>query len=79
MRADAASIDPRPDVRPVPLPIFQLRCWARATLWATCMLSLADAVDALQQYAEASGLIDELGQDEVQALISREFEAAASV
>jgi hypothetical protein len=43
------------------------------------MLSLADAVDALQQYAEASGLIDELGQDEVQALISREFEAAASV
>lgn len=35
---------------------------------------LADAVDPLQEFAEASGLVAALGQDEVQRLIAAPFE-----
>lgn len=35
---------------------------------------LADAVDPLQEFAEASGLVAALGQDQVQRLIAKPFE-----
>jgi hypothetical protein len=61
----AAKADPRE--------VFQLRCWARAYLYAAGELELPEAVDALQAAAEAYGLVDELGQDAVQAIIASAF------
>jgi hypothetical protein len=57
------------------LDYFRLRCWARARLYAEGILDLAAAVDQLQGDAEQSGLVRELGQDRIQALISTEFRA----
>jgi hypothetical protein len=59
-----------------PLIVFELRCWARAYLWAAGMMSLHEAVDGLQLAAMESGLVAELGQDAVQNFVSQEFEAA---
>ncbi len=54
--------------------VFQLRCWARAYLWtAGEILWLAEAVDVLQKDAEASGLVAEIGMDEVQRILSAAF------
>jgi hypothetical protein len=44
-------------------------------LWQAGELDLHEAVDELQAAAEASGLVDELGQNEVQAIIAKAFEA----
>jgi hypothetical protein len=69
-----ASIAARaPAAHPSPLEVFALRCWARAFLYACGELSLQDAVDALQEYAETSPLIQEIGQDAVQAIMAWEF------
>jgi hypothetical protein len=53
--------------------MFELRCEARARLVAAGELTLHDAADSLQHDAEASGLIAELGQDEVQAIMAAAF------
>lgn len=53
---------------------FQLRCWARAYLTAYETMSLHEAVDALQDLAVGTGLVDVLGQDEVQAIMAEAFE-----
>lgn len=59
-----------------PADVFDARCWARARLWSTCDIpDLLDAVDPLQTYAEASGLIARIGQDAVQKLIGDAFMA----
>jgi hypothetical protein len=58
-----------------PLKIFTARCEARALLWQTCFFDLHEAVDMLQSAAERDGLVDELGQDAVQAIIAETFEA----
>jgi hypothetical protein len=77
----AASITPpfdlvaEPQLWPSPVEIFKLRAWARAYLWASCMLSLHEAVDELQHHAERAGLVDEIGADAVQEILAREFEA----
>ena len=47
------------------LKAFELRAWARATLWAACEFDLHDAVDVLQHDAERDGLIETIGQDAV--------------
>jgi predicted branched-subunit amino acid permease len=52
------------------LVIFTARCEARAILYAACEFDLHEAVDVLQAHALASGLVDEIGQDAVQAIIS---------
>jgi hypothetical protein len=57
------------------LAVLIARAEARALLWQAGELDLHEAVDELQAAAEASGLVDELGQNEVQAIIAKAFEA----
>jgi hypothetical protein len=52
---------------------FIERCRAKALAWQAGEISLHDAVDGLQQAAEAYGLVIELGQDAVQALMVEAF------
>lgn len=52
---------------------FQLRCEARAYLYAIDELDLHEAVDVLQADAVEWGLVDALGQDRVQALMADAF------
>jgi hypothetical protein len=59
-----------------PVAVFVARAEARAILYAACVIDLHEAVDILQAAAEASGLLDELGQDGVQTIIAKAFEAA---
>jgi hypothetical protein len=79
MSAAARKIDKgspttfKPASRPTPVDVFTLRCWARAELWAAGELDLPEAVDALQAAAVASELVDRLGQDAVQEIISKAF------
>ena len=65
-----------PSVLAFPLACFRLRAWARGVLVDARAMTLAEAVDGLQEAAERSGLVDALGQDEVQAIMVAEFEAA---
>jgi hypothetical protein len=59
---------------PSPLDVLKLRAWARAYLWwAGEIESIQAAVDPLQAFAVASGLVDELGQDAVQQIIADAF------
>lgn len=53
--------------------VFRERCEARALLWAVGEIDLHDAVDVLQADAGRSGLIVDIGQDAVQALMSAAF------
>lgn len=55
------------------LEVFQARCQARALLYLGGAISLHDAVDELQRAAEATGLVEQIGQDEVQAIMSDAF------
>jgi hypothetical protein len=64
-----------PAARPSALEIFIARCEARAVLWAAGELSLHDAVDVLQADAVRDGLVAEIGQDAVQAIMAKAFEA----
>jgi len=57
------------------LAVFIARAEARAMLWQCGELDLDEAVDVLQAASEASGLIEEIGQDAVQAIIAKAFEA----
>jgi hypothetical protein len=73
-RATVPSFDlPTVGKSPSALQVFQLRAWARAYLAYACVLTLPDAVDVLQESAVASGLVDELGQDAVQATLADAF------
>jgi hypothetical protein len=65
--AEGVSVDRRT--------IFRARCEARALLFAAGEISLHDAVDGLQYDAEATGLVDELGRDEVQRIMGGAFAA----
>lgn len=75
MSATAQALQPVVDVVPmsVDLDNFSLRCWARAYLAAHGMMHLQDAVDALQDFAVATGLVETLGQDAVQAIMAKAF------
>ena len=53
---------------------FGLRCWARAYLVEHGMMFLQEAVDGLQDVAVSTGLVDLLGQDEVQSIMAKAFE-----
>jgi hypothetical protein len=50
------------------------RAEARALLWQAGELDLHEAVDELQAAAKDLGLVHEVGQDAVQAIIARAFE-----
>jgi hypothetical protein len=56
---------------------FKLRCWARAKLYFEGEIDLQEAVDALQEWAQELGLVEQIGQDAVQAIITGEFGAGA--
>jgi hypothetical protein len=62
--------------RPAPaIDVLAARAAARAYLYGIGEYeSIADAVDALEEYAHrSSGLVREIGQDAVQAVIARAF------
>jgi hypothetical protein len=58
-----------------PREVLEIRAEIRAWLWWRWLdfPSIADAVDPLQQFAEESGLVASIGQDEVQAIIAAPF------
>jgi hypothetical protein len=56
-----------------PVKAFRLRCEARALLWNVGEFDLHKAVDGLQADAEASGLVEHIGQDQVQQIMSDAF------
>lgn len=55
--------------------VFRERCEARALLFVNGQMSLHDAVDELQASAERCGLIDRIGQDQLQAIMGTAFAA----
>ena len=59
--------------RRAPIQVFRARCEARAILFAAGALNLQEAVDALQAAAAASGLVDQIGQDRAQQIMSDAF------
>src|SRR5262249_60259100 len=61
------------EARADPVEVFRLRCASRAKLWHTGQIDLHTAVDELQHSAEASGLIDPIGQNAVQGLMVEAF------
>jgi hypothetical protein len=67
-----------PQVAALPLAVFELRCWARAYLWAACEFDLHEAVDELQVAAERDGLVAMIGQDAVQAILRDAFHRVRS-
>jgi hypothetical protein len=73
MSATAAAAALPPDARPSLRQAFELRCEARAYLYSIGEYDLHTAVDQLQADAEKSGLIDEIGQDEVQRIMAAAF------
>jgi hypothetical protein len=56
-----------------PVEAFTALCQARAMLFARGELELHEAVDALQAAAVRAGLVEQLGQDEVQRLMAEAF------
>jgi hypothetical protein len=56
-----------------PLASFTERAKAKAAAWKAGEISLRAAIDGLQQAAEALGLVIELGQDAVQAIMVEAF------
>jgi hypothetical protein len=63
------------ETRPDPLAVFELRAWARARLVEACLMNFYEAIDGLQEAAEHTGLVDEIGQDAVQAIMAAAFGA----
>jgi hypothetical protein len=58
-----------------PLAVFTARAESRALLVKTLEIDLHTAVDELQAAAVASGLVAQLGQDQVQAIMGAAFAA----
>jgi hypothetical protein len=68
------SARPNPKTQTVdPVLAFTARAEARALLVASGELDLHEAVDGLQAAAVASGLVHEIGQDAVQAIMADAF------
>jgi hypothetical protein len=56
---------------------FKELCLDYADWWHQGILEKIDAVDCVQRHAELWGVVDEIGQDEVQRLIAEAFAPAA--
>ena len=56
-----------------PLKVFIARTEARAMLWQAGEFDLQEAVNALQAAAVRDGLVDSIGQDAVQEILSQAF------
>ncbi|MCX7310268.1 MAG: hypothetical protein NTV56_00715 [Alphaproteobacteria bacterium] len=62
-----------------PIHVFEARAWAHAYLSSHCDIpDLLDAVDPLQACAIEIGLVDCIGQDGVQKIISDAFAVVRS-
>jgi hypothetical protein len=60
---------------PLSSSVLQLRSWARHTLLLEGEIpNLPEAVDPLQAFAERSGLVERIGQDATQAILSKHFQ-----
>ena len=64
---------PRPGLPLNARAVFEARCEARAILFALGEFDLHEAVDLLQADAVATGLVNEIGQDAVQAIMADAF------
>jgi hypothetical protein len=53
--------------------IRSTRCEARAMLYGAGEYTLIEAVDGLQEAAERAGLLEQIGQDQVQQIMSDAF------
>ena len=71
----AARKRAEPAARPSALEVFIAHAGARALLWQAGEIELHEAVDGLQAAAVRDGLVDQLGQDEVQCLMAEAFGA----
>src|SRR5262249_36713564 len=58
------------ELRADPVEVLRLRCHSRAKLWHDDEIDLHSAVDELQHAAEATGLIDDIGQDAAHGLMA---------
>jgi hypothetical protein len=58
---------------PPPIDVLKLRAWARARLWRIGEFDLHEAIDALQAAAAEYGLVESIGQDAVQEILSAAF------
>jgi hypothetical protein len=58
---------------PTPLDTFIERAEARGLLWSIGELDLSEAVDALRAFAVSCGLVNMIGQDRVQQIITDAF------
>jgi hypothetical protein len=61
------------DASPSAVDVFIARAEARALLWKVGALELTEAVDILQYAAVPTGVVTELGQDEVQSIMAHAF------
>jgi hypothetical protein len=61
------------DAAPTLIDVFRLRCEARAILVAEGEMDFHEAVDGLQEGAVEQGLVADLGQDAVQAIMAEAF------
>jgi hypothetical protein len=59
------------------LDAFQARCWAHAALVREGMYDLIVSVDLLQIWASDRGLVDQYGQDAIQAVMADAFGGAS--
>lgn len=64
----------RPHRPAAPIDVLGARAEARAYLFAIGDMEIADAVDELQDYAFRVGLVRDIGQDAVQAIIAAAFQ-----
>ena len=70
----AADCSHEAGISPAPaLDVLRLRCECRVILVDACLVNLAEAVDGLQAAAVRYGLIKEIGQDRVQAIMAEAF------
>ena len=55
--------------------VFAALCWARGHLWREGHIAdIPGAVDALESWAAHAGLIERIGQDEVQRIMGEAFQ-----
>ena len=70
---DQPRLTTAPSTQPDLLATFTLHAEARAYLWSVGELSLAEAVDKLQNDAWHQGLVARVGQDRIQEILARAF------
>ena len=75
----AAAAHAIPAAKPSALEVFIARAAARALLWQAGEFDLHEAVDALQAAAVRDGLVAEIGQDEVQQIMTEAFRKVREV